>query len=754
MNGRDLEEYEYVILTEKSSQIEALSVVVGATLNGKWDPAYNVEEALALVPLRGHVTTAKEPNEYTQYPYSSWDEDGIYVFPEEFEMKPNPGAETLLKNAIEHLKKAKKILIATDYDNEGATLAMNVIRQAGVEDRVERMLEMGSLHPTELRHSLDNPIDIPYMNMFKAGHTRAFLDWSEGMSYSRALSYYLGDHYKAMLNFGGVLTPIVYLVVERERAYDNHEVSYYWNVEGHFDADGQKIPFVLKYKPKEKEGYGPLTPDFDSEEDALAAISNFEDKTINIASLISKRKKKGPPLLFDFSSLKQHMGHKKKYSPDQTDAAAQKLYDQDKLETYARSDVPYIKESEFEDAPVILARLAEYEIVDSRLITEALKNDLPKRTGKNGTFFDKKVTSHGAIIPTKSGDIQGRFEKLSPIEKNVFIEVSKRYVANFLPDYEYDSVSGISEEFNGFALYFSENIPVKSGWKALYEPELEDEILHYVPTIPKSLSKGDPLVVEAIKYRKIETKPKPLFTILSLEEALTNIAKLFPGNEDIQKYLGDAGIGTVATRTDTIKKAMDPEKNKGVPWFTDVKGKLRASKKAKKFISIMPPELVSPIKRALLSKKLKAIEHGEVEPEDVIKEMRIEVQENIAKIKKIFEDNGPIAVALLGGKTSESLGKCPICKEGNIVEKKKIFGCDKAKYAKNEDGSIRNDGCKYMIRKAGLEKLGKKNITKTEVKKLLSSGKVTVSLVSKKGMGYTKKMVVDEKWGVAIDFSN
>ena len=763
MKGKDLEEYEYVFLTEKSSQITALSEVVDANeIGGKWDPAYNTEEALALVPLRGHILTAKEPNEYSNPDYASWGEEGIFIFPDEYELKPAKGAETLLSTAVAHLKKAKKIIIAADYDNEGATLAMNVIKYAGVEDRVERMLEMGSLHPVELRKAIDNPVDIPYERMFAAGSTRAFIDWSEGMSYSRALSYFLGNKYAVRLNFGGVLTPIIYIVIERELAFDKHEVSYYWHVGGKLNVDGQSFPFKLKHQVENDDGKLVFSETFDSENEAFDAISKLENIDIKIDNIKRNLKKTPPPLLFEFSSLKSHMGSLKKFSPNVTGEAAQKLYDELKLETYARTDVPYLKEGEFEDVPIILKKLGETGVIDRNLIDTILSKDIPfrrvKGSSKSGTFNNKEVLAHGAIVPTLSGDVDKLYSGLSVVDKAVFLEVAKRYTSNFMPDYEYELVSGNTETIDGLCLFFSEKIPKKAGWEALYDKDIDKKISSYVPEIPLDLKKDDVAKILNPNSRRIETKPKPLFTRLTLESDIAKISKLYPDNEDIKKYLGDVGIGTVATRTDIIDRAMAPDKGGREAWIIEVKGKLRGSKTAKKLISILYPELVSPVKRALLSKKLKQIEQGEISSKEVLSEMKVEIKNNIEKIKSIFEEKGAIAVGLFGG-DAEVLGKCPLCKKGDIIEKKKIFSCSEAKYVKfkNDQGedSVRNDGCKYMIRKAGLEKLGKNNITKTEVKRLLSTGAVTVSLKSKRtGKSYNGKMIVDLQWGSSIDFNS
>jgi len=94
----------------------------------------------------------------------------------------------------------------------------------------------------------------------------------------------------------------------------------------------------------------------------------------------------------------------------------------------------------------------------------------------------------------------------------------------------------------------------------------------------------------------------------------------------------------------------------------------------------------------------------------------------------------------------KSLGKCPICKEGDIIEREKNFSCSQANWKKNDEDKWENEGCDFSIYKFGLAKFGKEEITAEEVEKMLSNGEVEVEFK------YTKKMIPDEKYGVKVLF--
>lgn len=744
-------EYENTFLTEKDSQVQALAVVTNADYRAKWQPAYNKKDKTALVPLQGHVLVGKEPHEYDEK-YAGFGEDKIYVFPEKYELKPGYN-EGILNNAVEHLQKSKNIIIATDYDNEGASIAMNVIKYAGVEDRVQRMIPMGSTHPIELKKAIDNPIDIPYKNMADAGMARAFIDWAEGMSLSRALTHFLGDKGSVKLNFGGVKTPLIYIVVARDLAYENHEMTYYWTANGAIEVNGKEVPVKLKHKVETEDAKGNkknvFEEKFDSQEAVTEAIEYLKDRELEIGTLTRKKSKTLPPELYELAGLQASMNDEFNLTPTQAMEVAQKLYDFPvSLQTYPRTDVPYLKKAEHVDVEPILKKLKEHSVIEASIIDNILSGPIPKRPS---TFNDKEVVAHGAIVPTLEGDLGKWLSGLNKQEAKMFELIAKRYTVNFMDEYEYLAVSGKTKEDNGYIFTFGENIPKKAGWKILTDKSIESEINTYEPLIPESLSVGDKVKLSKINDSKHETKPKPLFTMKTLLKAMKNISSLFPENKDIKTYLGDEGIGTNATRAGIIDQVMSVEKNKGEPWLIEDKKKIRSTKKARELIKAIPTQLVSPLKRAMLSKKLKQVEKGELKAVDLINEYRTDIENNIKVIKEIFEEKGPIAASAKS--EAMSLGPCPVCNK-DVIEKAKVYLCSGAKFKKDENDKWTNEGCEYKIFKTALDRFGKKNVTAREVSNLLHKGKAKVSLKAKKsGKTYTADIVPDNKWGLKVEFN-
>lgn len=99
--------------------------------------------------------------------------------------------------------------------------------------------------------------------------------------------------------------------------------------------------------------------------------------------------------------------------------------------------------------------------------------------------------------------------------------------------------------------------------------------------------------------------------------------------------------------------------------------------------------------------------------------------------------------------------KCPICKDGDMIEKEKLFVCSNSKSSLNEETEKWEETgtCSYKIFKSSLSRFGKPNISAEEVKELCENGKLEVELVSKKQTQYKAITNVSPEWGIQVDFN-
>ena len=727
-------------ITEKWSQVEDLSKVLDCKIGQKWYPAYNEEKKIAIVPLKGHLyELLRFPQDYDEA-FKSWEDKTVLCFPKEFKKQPKQSTVAQLNRTIEHIKEAKNIIIASDFDNEGANLAYTVIKKAGGEDKVRRMLEMGSPTEAALRHTIENPIDIPYKNMSDAGDARSFIDWAEGMTYSRALTVHLAKK-RATLMFGGVKAPVIKFVVERDLQFESHSKIKYFTLAGMAKAENKEfnVSFYRMIDGKQEKKFEKKEHSEQVKKDIL------EKANFKINEFVSKSKKESPKKLFVLIELSSEMSKSMNLSADESLNIAQKLYDELKIQSYPRTAIPFLKDEDYTKVPDYLNKLKEFMHTD--IIDKILSTTLPKR---KSVFNSKEVTSHGGLTPTDEPSMKSKYAGLNKAEKTMFDKVCMRFIANFMPDYEYVEYKGKVHLFDDIYMSFTENEPKLSGWKELYNNKLNQEITEYKRKVP-TLKKDDDIEVISVSVTEGETKPKPRFTESSLMEAMGKIATLYPEDKILKEELGENGIGTPATIPNILKELFATKDGKGndkEPWLS-FKGKSVVSTPiARELVKVTPEKIMSPVKRAIMFKKIKEIERGTKTLEEFLAEYKEEMIENIAMIKELGEDPANVVKPK---NDREKLGTCPLCKSGELYETAKAYICTDANWKKDDNEKWSNDGCQYSIFKKQLEKFGKGTINKREVVSFLKTGKMKVKLKNANSKeSYDSEMVFDEKWGLGF----
>ncbi|MDO8460784.1 MAG: toprim domain-containing protein, partial [Nanoarchaeota archaeon] len=83
-------------------------------------------------------------------------------------------------------RKAKEIIVATDYDIEGEVIGWNIVRFICNKQTAKRM-KYSTLTKPELQKSYENTMAEPDWGQAYAGETRHILDWLYGINLSRGL---------------------------------------------------------------------------------------------------------------------------------------------------------------------------------------------------------------------------------------------------------------------------------------------------------------------------------------------------------------------------------------------------------------------------------------------------------------------------------------------------------------------------------------------------------------------------------------
>lgn len=492
-----------------------------------------------------------------------------------------------------------------------------------------------------------------------------------------------------VLSLGRVQTPTLAMVVNRDKLIENFSKVVHYSIAA-TDKNGVKYELVL-----DKDTH--LTKD--TAQSILNLLGNRTAFDISI-----KNKEEKPEKLFDLTELQKYMNEKYKWSSEHTLNITQSLYEK-KYVTYPRTNSQYIANDS--ELPGLLQR---HE--DNAWVKEIISN------GYNieSSFVNpSKVTDHEAIIITSQVA-----NNLSGDEATLYKEIFTRFLAAFYPKAikEETTVTFLDQEYTFKA---SETKLVDLGWRKLYGEKTEEGLLKH-STLDNI---GDYSIIEK------ETKPPKRYTEATLLNDMKHAAKFLDDSSDRERIKSVEGIGTPATRASIIEKLV----KRG---FIEIKNnQVVSTPLGRDLIEMMPEDfsLYSVKLTAFFETMLAQVEHGELAEETFYEELEGLIKRTAKEIKDNVKD--------LSSKTKsskEEIALCPKCKKP-IYENSKAYSC-----------SGYNDGCKVTIWKNGLEKLGKKKITKKEARELFSGKIIEVNLKSKKGNHYKASVVYnsEKNW---IEFS-
>lgn len=108
-----------------------------------------------------------------------------------------------------------------------------------------------------------------------------------------------------------------------------------------------------------------------------------------------------------------------------------------------------------------------------------------------------------------------------------------------------------------------------------------------------------------------------------------------------------------------------------------------------------------------------------------------------------LEKNGEkwrVRIDFDAGLKAEGLGTCPRC-GAEVIESPRAYGCSRWR-----------EGCDFKIWKDALKRFGGKKVTKTVAKRLLSKGEDVVTLKTRKGEDRDYFVLLDENFGIRVDF--
>jgi DNA topoisomerase-3 len=674
----------------------------------------------------GHLVQLKEPEEYDER-FKKWRLADLPIFPPDgFELKErDPKSKKQLK-AIEKLLKREdvdRVVNACDAGREGELIFAYIYEKVGVEKPVDR-LWISSMTKQAIREGFERLRPGEQLaSLEEAARSRSEADWLVGMNATRAATIKGRAWVGGVVSLGRVQTPTLAMIVKREREIQVFVPEPYWLVHATFEPDVlQRSYDGLWFEGEETR--------LKNGERAAAIVERVSGKQGVVESVERKEQSERSPLLYDLTSLQRDANRRFSFSARRTLQAAQSLYEGKKAITYPRTSSRFLSGDMVPQLKTVASSLRPIpEYADAAAYVVRL-DQLPLGRVVN----DAKVSDHHAIIPT---EIDHDLSHFTPDERRVFDLIARRYLAVFHPPARYQRTTVVTE-IEGERFRTRGKITLEAGWRGVYGVEADstgqrqDEDDEAEGELP-ALEQGQAVTCVTAESDARETKPPPRYTEATLLSAMETAGKLID-DEELREAMKDAGLGTPATRAETIETLIRRE------YIERVGRDLQATPKGLQVISMLEAhKLTSPELTGDWEKKLADIEHGRGDRERFMNEIQEFTRETVEQIAQLDKEK-------LRPERAE-LGLCPRCgaTTGEIIrENSRAYGCTSWK-------SREEPGCGFVIWK----RVAGRTLTPEVARQLIEEGKtreVLSGFRSKAGKPFRARLVLTPEGKTEFEF--
>ena len=636
-------------LCEKPSQGRDIARILGANQRGD---GYLQGDKLIVSWCIGHLLEMIPPDEYDSK-YKRWSLAHLPILPQDWKMAPKKSTSKQLTVLKKLLKRSHSVVIATDADREGETIAREVLDYFNYKGS-SRRLWLSALDTVSVKRALDNIKPSSETEpLYYSGLARGRADWLIGMNLTRAFTLLAND--RQVRSVGRVQTPTLALIVKRDREIANFKAVLYYEVMAYFKTNNDIEDELLETKwqlPKEQ---GDEQKQCLDKHVAQAVIDRCNQQRGKVTTATTSRKKQPAPLLYNLSGLQQEASRRWGYGAQDVLNLAQSLYETPKLTSYPRSDCEYLPLSQFNDVNSVLQALLKNDNKLDDLIAQS------NSKLKSRVWNDKKITAHHGIIPTQATP---GINRLTEKEFNIYNLIRRRYIAQFFSDYEYDQ-STIVVTIKPDQFKATGRIARVKGWKIALEAETAKPLKPTADDNKKELpavKKGEELLCDHLKLLDKLTKPPKHYTEGTLIKAMETIGTQVT-DKVMKKILREtAGLGTQATRANIIQTLFQRK------FIHQEKKLLKATTLGFNLIDAVPSTIKDPLLTAQWEQQLDDIANNKGQDINGFLKQQIDLLKSIVTQVKAPKTNNRIQTKVISQTTNRDSSKpvkagdpCPEC---------------------------------------------------------------------------------------------
>jgi len=579
--------------------------------------------------------------------------DGSVKPDEDFAMtwEVDDRAQKRIKEIADAVKKADKLILATDPDREGEAISWHVLqvlkqRHALGHAHVERVV-FNAVTRSAVLDAIANPRDINE-ELVDSYLARRALDYLVGFTLSPVLWRKLPGARSA----GRVQSVALRLVCEREDEIEAFKAQEYWTVDADLRAASGSFNARLTHldgKKLEKLSLG-------TEAEAMRAVEAIRARRFSVGEIEIKPVKRHPAPPFITSTLQQEASRKLGFAAKRTMQVAQQLYEgvdvggeSVGLITYMRTDGVQMAGEAIGEARSLIGKNygSRYLPGAPRVYTSRAKN---------------AQEAHEAIRPTSFERLPENISRhLESDQARLYELIWKRALASQMESAELErtTVDAVSND-GKITLRATGTVTLFDGFLTLYQEGKDDEADEDGARLPK-LAKGDGLDVEKITPEQHFTEPPPRYSEASLVRKLEEL-----------------GIGRPSTYATILSVLRDRayvrmERNRFIP---EDKGRIVTT-----FLKSFFSRYVQYDFTADLEEKLDEVAEGSLAWKQLLRDFwrdfsaaidgakDLRVSEVITQLDELL---GPHIFPAKGD--GEDARRCPNCQNGNLSLKLGRFG--------------------------------------------------------------------------------
>ena len=564
------------------------------------------------------------------------------------------------------VKKADRILLATDPDREGEAIAWH-LSEILKEKKLLKGKEIKRVVFYEITQSavleaVANPREIE-MPLVNAQQARRALDYLVGFT----LSPLLWKKIRRGLSAGRVQSPALRLIAERELEIQKFQSQEYWSL--HMEALKGKQAFgtkLIQFKGEK------ITQFSVTDEKRQAEIVKFLEEhakgKTTVVNIEKKRKQRSPAAPFTTSTLQQEAVRKLGFTTDRAMKVAQQLYEGVDIGEGTVGLITYMRTDSVTLSKDALADIRGY------IGKNFAKDYLPK---SENTFANKSKNAqeaHEAIRPTGIARTPQSLEKYLHADLfRLYEMIWKRTLASQMTNAQYDTVAAdLSVGDNKNLFRANGQTLVFPGFMAVYLEDQDDAEEEGESKLPV-LEMDESLPINKLYGEQHFTQPPPRYSEASLV-----------------KSLEEHGIGRPSTYASIIstlqaREYVTLDKKRFMP--TDV------GVVVNKFLTEHFTKYVDYDFTANLEDDLDIISTGKKEWIPVLKAFWKDFSKQIAEKEGVSRDE------VTQEKMDEACPKCGKQLSIRLGRRGKFIGCagyPECDYTRNLDGSSQADGPKII----------------------------------------------------------